>query len=367
MQDTPETIREAAAGARRAATRLNIVFWISVYLLRTAWSALGGLETMEANLARIVVNVTAGFLVTQAVMWVLDRLAPVNVVRRTLLGLVLVALATCVYAYAVLWVEYFSSYRPPAGPFALPRFLRGVIYWLYIFLAWLGLFLSVSYQHQVRERERRLAEARSAALGAQVQALRYQVNPHFLFNTLNSIAALIAERDPTSAAKAERMVLDLSDFFRATLTTDMLQDITLSEEFALQSLYLQIEKVRFSDRLTVEIDLPESLAGARTPSLILQPLVENAVKHGVGVTPDAVTIRLSATAVGDEVRLTVENTAPRTVDEAARRRLRGAGVGLDNVRRRLRALFGPEPRLEAGATPDGGYAASVRLPLRAAA
>ena len=171
-------------------------------------------------------------------------------------------------------------------------------------------------------------------LSAQMKALRYRVNPHFLFNTLNSIAGLIEEN---AATRAQRMVLSLSTFMRTTLTLDPMQDVPLADEIALQQEYLAVEHERFSDRMTFSIDVPEEVQGALVPSLILQPLVENALKHGVGATSGPVEITLKANREDDHLHITIENDIPLGDPEENRRP--GAGVGLQNVSERLRVRF----------------------------
>ena len=140
------------------------------------------------------------------------------------------------------------------------------------------------------------ADAESAAQAAQVRALRYQVNPHFLFNTLNSLSSLVMTG---RTDRAETMLLALSTFFRTSLSLDPGADVTLAEEIDLQRLYLDIEKARFPDRLHVEIDVPEELEQARLPALLLQPIVENAIKYGVSKSRKAVVIRIEARHLDD--------------------------------------------------------------------
>lgn len=227
-----------------------------------------------------------------------------------------------------------------------------------MFFGWSCLFLTLLYSFDVQDRERRLAAVREEALSAQMRALRYQVNPHFLFNTLNSIAGLIEEG---SATRAERMVLSLSTFLRTTLTLDPFQDVPLSEELALQEEYLEIEHERFSDRLSFRIDMPDDASEALVPSLILQPLIENAIKHGVGATTAKVSISLSARRSADRLHLTIENEMPM---EAGRPKPAGTGVGLKNVAERLRARFQDEGHLVAGPAAPDLYRVMLDMPWR---
>ena len=232
--------------------------------------------------------------------------------------------------------------------------------WLFFFLAWSAFYLANRVQAEVRGAERRAAEAESAASAAQVRALRYQVNPHFLFNTLNSLSSLIIGG---RAEEAESMVLKLSTFFRSSLTLDATADISLAEEIGLQRLYLDIEMVRFPRRLKAEFDIPEELENARLPALILQPIVENAIKHAVSPTRDTVELRIVAREAGPG-RFTIEvsNTGGRPA-KTRNGETAGTGVGIANVCQRLSARFGSLAKCAYGPRGDGGYSVLLTLPL----
>jgi hypothetical protein len=232
----------------------------------------------------------------------------------------------------------------------------------FFFVAWASLFLSLRYVGEVRALERRAADLRAAAQHAELRALRYQVNPHFLFNTLNSLSSLVLT---DQRERAERMILNLSTFFRTSLSGDPTEDVSLAEEIALQRLYLDIEGVRFPDRLRVEVDLPERLAGAQVPGLILQPLVENAVKHGVSRTTQPMTVRIAARERDGRLVLTVENRgeAPACLPGQPD----GAGVGLRNVRDRLAARFGDTAQCAWRALDPGWFEVELSLPIVGAA
>jgi signal transduction histidine kinase len=234
------------------------------------------------------------------------------------------------------------------------------VVWLFFFLAWSAFYLASRVQSEALGAERRIAEAESAAQSAQVRALRYQVNPHFLFNTLNSLSSLIIAG---RAEEAESMVLKLSTFFRSSLTLDATADISLAEEIALQRLYLDIEKVRFPRRLKPEIDIPEELENARLPALILQPIIENAIKHAVSATRDKVVLRIAAREAGPG-RFTIEvaNNGGRPAKPDAGG-IDGTGVGIANVCQRLSARFGSLASCAYGPTNEGGYRVLLTLPL----
>jgi len=232
--------------------------------------------------------------------------------------------------------------------------------WIFFFLAWSAFYIATLAQREALEAQQRATEAESAARAAQVRALRYQVNPHFLFNTLNSLSSLIIGG---RAEEAEAMVLKLSTFFRSSLTLDATADISLAEEIALQRLYLDIEKVRFPRRLKAEFDIPEELETARLPALILQPIVENAIKHAVSPTRDTVELRIAAREAGPgRITIEVSNSAGRQSQRKGNG-VESTGVGIANVCDRLKARFGSLARCEYGPTPDGGYRVLLTLPL----
>ena len=233
--------------------------------------------------------------------------------------------------------------------------------WLFFFAAWSAFYLATKAQAEALNAKRRAVEAESAAQAAQVRALRYQINPHFLFNTLNSLSSLVMSGRPE---EAENMILKLSTFFRSSLSLDPSADVTLAEEIDLQRLYLEIEKVRFPRRLKVEIDIPDDLKNARVPGLLLQPLVENVIKYGVSGTRDKVTLNIRAAEAGPgRFTIEVQNSGAEVSTKGRNGKPDGTGVGLTNVCQRLEARFGTAAKCEFGPTADGGYRVLMTLPL----
>jgi len=253
---------------------------------------------------------------------------------------------------------------PIAGPALLTHFLTNWIGLSWIFGLAGAIFLVLGSNSAIRERDQALADARAAALEAQgaataarLAALRYQLNPHFLFNTLNAVSSAVVTH---RTAEAETMLSRLADFLRVTLAADPQALITLEDELETLHAYLAIEGERFRDRLAVRFLCPDPLLDAQVPSFLLQPLVENAVKHGVAMTRRTVTLRVEAMQDGEDLVVIVE-------DDAGAPPLRkpgpGGGVGLENIRARLQALYGTRGVLQA--TPrDSGFLAMVRLPLQ---
>jgi two-component system LytT family sensor kinase len=215
------------------------------------------------------------------------------------------------------------------------------------------------YYQSFRERERRTIELEGQLATAQLAALRMQLNPHFLFNTLNTVAALVHEQPRT----AERMVTRLSELLRASLDSPHAQEATLRDELRLLERFLDIEQVRFSDRLQVEIVAPEELLDLDVPTLIFQPLVENAIRHGIEPLESHGQIRVSARRDQDRLVLAVEDNGPG-FNPAVSSTSRRVGIGLSNTRSRLRHLYGDEQSLELIPRPGGGTEVRVTVPAR---
>ncbi len=235
---------------------------------------------------------------------------------------------------------------------AVPAF--SVLIWS--FIAWCAIVFALGYDDEAREKTLRLMEAQALAAESQNQMLRYQINPHFLFNTLNALSSLILQKD---FDRAERMVLSLSNFLRASLERAPSDKITLAEELTAQRQYLAIEQERFGDRLVLSESSPPELQQALLPGLILQPLIENAVKYGVARTTRPVRVEVIAQARGDTLTVTVQDDAVPDIEKAPQT----LGVGLENVRRRLSVLYGEAGVLTCGPRDSGGYAATIELPL----
>ncbi|MGZ6040444.1 MAG: sensor histidine kinase, partial [Phenylobacterium sp.] len=236
---------------------------------------------------------------------------------------------------------------------------------IWSFFAWCAVVLALSYDEMTREQSLRLLEAQALAAESQNQMLRYQINPHFLFNTLNALSSLILQKD---VERAERMVLSLSNFLRASLEKAPGDKITLADELTAQHQYLAIEQERFGDRLRLAETVPAHLRDALAPGLILQPLIENAVKYGVARTTRPVAIEITAEErVGQDgapiLAVTVQDDAIPDIGPKKGGAPTTMGVGLANVRRRLEVLYGAAGVLTCGPRQGGGFAATVELPL----
>ena len=234
---------------------------------------------------------------------------------------------------------------------------------IYLALVATGFAREYFYRYRARQDEAVRLQARAAVLEAQLadarlEALRMQVNPHFLFNTLHAISTLV-NRDPDGV---RRMIAKLASLLRTTLQGGAQPEVPLERELEFLEDYLEIMQVRFQGRLAVEFDVDAGLLHARIPNLILQPLVENAVKHGVARTDEPVRITVGATSANGSLVLRVLDTGPglNQDDEDGL----DEGIGLRNVRERLSQLYGEDATLTVEARPEGGVCSQIRLPLR---
>lgn len=233
---------------------------------------------------------------------------------------------------------------------------------LLTYAAIIGALFAFAYHHRYQEREMAAARLRVRAADleatmnrAQLDALRMELNPHFLFNTLNAISGLVRGGDNDAAVT---MLARLGELLRATLERGTAHEIPLETELAYLRGYLEIEQVRFRDRLHVDVRIDEAALPALVPAMILQPLVENAVRHGIAPLPGPGRVAITASRRNGDLVLVVEDSGRGTRGTA------GNGVGLSNTRSRLERLYGPRARLQFRSAPEGGAAVSVVMPFR---
>jgi hypothetical protein len=273
----------------------------------------------------------------------------------------IVFFASLVAAEFFAWCTYFALVYAKGEPVQLAidgsAVIRTLVPWTWFFLAWVGLYLAVQYGFEARAEERRSAQLRTMAQAAKLQALHYQINPHFLFNSFNAVSALILDG---RADDANAIVERLAGFFRVNLATNPDVDISLAEEVALQATYLEIEQTRYPD-LAVRIDLPPALGRAAVPAFLLQPLVENAVKHGAGtVGAGDAWIAISARQEQGRLEVVVENSCSSASGRAG---VCGTHTGLRNVRDRLSNRFGADAKLSIERLLASRFRATLKLPL----
>jgi hypothetical protein len=249
--------------------------------------------------------------------------------------------------------------RTPLSRHAASWLLTSIPWSVFLYFTVLGSVLAFAYFFEAKEREAQAARLTAQVAEARLSALRMQLHPHFLFNSLNAVAVLV--RDARNA-DAARVVEQLSDILRQVLAEEHTREVRLDDELAFVRKYLAIEETRFSDRLNVRWSIAEHVGDAMVPSFILQPLVENAIRHGVALVSERTSVDISAAEGDGALLITVTNDAPGA---EVRTRSRGRGVGVANTKERLNTLYGDDASLTYSEA-NGRVTATVRLPLHRA-
>ncbi|MBL8771048.1 MAG: histidine kinase [Phenylobacterium sp.] len=337
----------------------NFVLWTLTYVIVTARMMADPMPHAGEMALRRLAMAIFGFAACLLIGRILSALADQPIWRRLVAAVVLSILGGFAYAYLNYVVFYLIAPLwkvEPLSPISL-SFTASMFFWT--FISWCALYFAIRYEEELKEKNLRLLASQAMAIDAQNRMLRYQINPHFLFNTLNALSSLILAKENE---RAERVVLSLSSFLRHTLEKELPDKAPLSDEIEAQRQYLLIEQARFEDRLNYVENIPADLRDALAPSLILQPLVENAVKYGVARSNAPVTIEISAEASNGRLRLTVSDDGKDGAGHAPPK----LGLGLENVRRRLELIYGKAAELTCGPRRPQGFLASVEIPLERA-
>ncbi len=334
---------------------LNVAGWAGYTL--AAWLGALAHEKPESYIAVIIVGAIVGFLVTLPLRYFYRSLW-----SRSFLVISAWALSVC-YVIALAWqwlknVLYYDWVKNNWQPEHLMDYVGGVMGSFYILLCWSGLYFGIKYYQQLQDQTEQTLKAHAAAHQAQLKMLRYQLNPHFLFNTLNAISTLILDGANKTANDA---VSRLSDFLRYTLDNDPMSRVTLGSELAALDLYLEIEKVRFGDRLIIEKDIDDRAGNALVPSLILQPLIENAIKYAISPSEDGGTLRISARVQQATLVLRLSDTGPGLGNGDNGQK--SSGVGLKNTRERLQQLYGDDQAFTLAPNEPTGLTITINIPF----
>ncbi|MGN6376089.1 MAG: sensor histidine kinase [Sphingomonas sp.] len=327
--------------------------WLIAYAAWTADWMFGDMaHVVERSLRRIPLCLF-GAVCCWGMRAVLDRTAARPLGSRLVTALGLCVAASLAYSGLNAWVYY--GIAPLWGPTNLGEILQLAMVVAWVFFAWSALYFGIDADARAHETRTRLAEVEAAALRARNQALAQQISPHFLFNALNTVSGLILDGEP---ARAERVTMALAGLLRRSLESDARDRVPLAEELDAVRRYLAIEETRFEDRLRVVERVPPALGSLAVPPMILQPLVENPVKHGVARSTVPVTLTIAAALADGRLMVTIDDDAPSTGPSAP-----GTGIGQRNVRQRLALLYGDVAAFDCGSRSGGGY--SVRLVLPA--
>ena len=341
----------------RAFWNLHSAGWGGAAILRSASAVANNLPL--SFILTVLISAVTGYSIS-LILSVIFR----NVIdRRPLItwgvtGLS-VTIATLIYAYIDVWVLQTIREGADATPFAQLMvgaiFINGVL-----LVAWSALYYAINYFVRAEEQADQLLRLEAAATSAQLTMLRYQLNPHFLFNTLNSISTLVLLKQ---TEQANAMLSRLSSFLRFTLINEAAAKVTLAQEIETLKLYLDIEKMRFEDRLRTVFEIEDAVTNALVPSLFLQPLVENAIKYAVTPQEEGADISIDARRVGDRVRIIVSDTGPGLQSGIPDPKF-STGVGMANTRERLVQAYGDDQRFDSYTRSGGGFEVVIEIPYQ---
>ncbi len=344
-----------------------IVIWSFGYVLVDIVAFLMNRSAPGMSLLASIPMLVLGVCQTEAIDMLRARLERFSWAIRASLLLPATLVATMIQAlFDLNWTRYmaltfFPTWQTWALQISWQRVSTAGVLYLWTFCLALTLLWAARASRASEANAARAAEAEAAAARAQSAALRLQLNPHFLFNTMNSISSLVTLG---RKGEAEDMIDRLCDFLRASLNADPMEDVPLSQEIDAIDAYLSIEATRFGERLEIDIDVAPEAVDAAVPNFILQPFVENAIKHGVSLVKGPAHVTVAAARDNGDLVLTVTNScepgAKAAVDPLPSRH--STSIGIRNTRERLRNRYGDKGKLTAGPT-DGGYRAAIRFPF----
>ena len=352
----PGRLARVLGNRRRQFWFLQVSGWLGYYL--AAYLGALAYEKPTSYYTVLAAAAVAGFVLTVGLRYVYRALW-----HRPAVTIGIAVLAAS-YVLALVWtlvrnLVYWGIYRPDYQPDSPIAYFSGVTGGLYVFLCWSGLYFGIKYWQMLRQERERSLRAQALAHEAQLKMLRYQLNPHFLFNTLNAISTLILDNDTKTANRA---IGRLSEFLRYTLHNDPMQKVTLAQELKALNLYLDIEKVRFQDRLEVVVDVDRHALVGKVPSLVTQPIIENAIKYAIAPRTEGGRIAVTGHVVAGRLIVEIADNGPGLGVEMRGQQARGVGVGLANTRERLRQLYDGNFSLELGRAEAGGLKVMIAIP-----
>lgn len=340
----------------RAFWFLQAAGWSGYLILRTVSSISNGF-TLQGVVTNIIETIV-GYCITLLLSTLYGYYRSFPRIAGIILTLLTLGAATFLYAL----LDTFSfSFIKFAAPGIDVKLLIGALFLNFTVLAgWSALYFGINFYLIVEEQIDQMQYLELRASSAQLAMLRYQLNPHFLFNTLNSISTLVLLKQ---TERANAMLSRLASFLRYTLANEPTAHVPLAQEIETLKLYLEIEKMRFEDRLQPKFDIDPAVEKAHLPSLLLQPLVENAIKYAVTPQEEGAEIRISARLAGDRVQIAVSDTGPGLQATKNRPSL-STGVGIANIKERLAQAYGADHRFEIQAVPLGGFGVEIEIPFQ---
>jgi sensor histidine kinase YesM len=337
----------------RAFWILQSIGWSGYFILRTTSGFAAGMGWML--LVHTLLLTATGYSLTLLMGSLFRRLIRMKPIWTVVLSLAAVIVASGAFSIIETW-SVATFLKPEFKPVGI-EYLGALLLDFALLAAWAALYYGINYflllEEQIRQRER----LESQASTAQLAMLRYQLNPHFLFNTLNSISTLVLLKQ---TERANAMLARLSSFLRYTLANEPTAKVTLAQEVETLKLYLEIEKMRFEERLRPHFKIESETIGARLPSLLLQPLIENAIKYAVTPAENGADIWITASSEGQALRIEVaDNGNGEGADISA---TPSTGVGLANIRDRLSQAYGGPHRFETRQNERGGFSVIIEIP-----
>ena len=347
----------------------NHAFWVLQSAGWTGYFVLRSLGGLANNMGLLFVVPTAlttatGYSLTLLMASAYRRLIRQKPIFTWSVSILILVLAAAVFSSIETW-SHATFYRPEEMPEGI-QFFGAILLDFALLAAWSALYYGINFYLLLEEQSDRVERLESQASSAQLAMLRYQLNPHFLFNTLNSISTLVLLKE---TQRANAMLSRLSSFLRYTLANEPEGTVSLAQEIETLKLYLDIEKMRFEDRLRASFDIDPAAVEGRLPSLLLQPLVENAIKYAVTPLEEGADINVSARFMGMEPErrliITVTDTGPGLTDGIARPTY-STGVGLANIRDRLAQAYGTDQRFEVQTGREEGFGVLIDIPFQTA-
>lgn len=351
------------ADKNRAFWTLQFAGWGGAFLLRAITGLVGGLDV--SFLINVAIEAITGFSISLILAVIYHRLLNQRPLITWVTTSLVLTFAVGLFTFIIAWV--ISLTRVSFDGNFLSLFIGFLIWPLTLLGGWSALYYAINFFLQVEEQADRLERLEAQATSAQLAMLRYQLNPHFLFNTLNSISTLVLLKQ-TEPANA--MLTRLSGFLRHTLMTELSGTIPLANEIETLQLYLDIERMRFEERLRTGFDIEPAAERALLPAMLLQPLVENAIKYAVTPQEEGARIAVTAKVVAGRLRVSVSDTGPGAQargqrplpDAVTGRRAVSTGVGLPNIRNRLAQAYGDDHLFEIRTPPEGGFTVVIEIP-----
>jgi two-component system LytT family sensor kinase len=340
----------------RAFWMLQSTGWGGYFILRTL-SGMANAMGWSFVLHTALLTAT-GYSITLLMAAAYRRLIRMKPLITWPVSITIVIIAAAAFSAIETWSH--ATFVQPGARLEGIRFLGSILLTFTLLVAWSALYYSINYYLLLEKQTDRLLRLEHQASSAQLAMLRYQLNPHFLFNTLNSISTLVLLKQTD---RANAMLSRLSSFLRYTLVNEPMGQVTVAQEVETLKLYLEIEKMRFEERLRPCFEIDPTVAHARLPSLLLQPLVENAIKYAVTPQEDGADIAIVAKRDIDRVIITVSDTGPGAQDHWVRAQ-ESTGVGLANIRDRLAQAYGPDHRFETESNIKGGFRVTIEIPYQ---